>query len=95
MATDANNSLQRSDIQRQSLSQIYRFLFLRPLVLEFVVTEESYIQIERNHPFVNKYNPVIASATRCNHDVNFTPSSSKVLAAVYYMTNYATKAQVN
>jgi len=64
-------------------------------VLEFVVTKEGYIQIERNHQFVNKYNPVISSAIRCNHDVNFTPSSPKALAAVYYMTNYATKAQTN
>jgi hypothetical protein len=44
---------------------------------------------------VNKYNPVIASATGYNHDVNFTASSPKVLAAIYYMTNYATKAQVD
>jgi hypothetical protein len=44
---------------------------------------------------VNKYNPVIASATGYNHDVNFTASSLKVLAAVYYMTNYTTKAQVD
>lgn len=64
-------------------------------MLEFVVTKEGYIQIERNHQFVNKYNPVISSAIRCNHDVNFTPSSPKALAAVYYMTNYATKAQTN
>src|SRR6267154_1211310 len=95
MATDADNTLYRSDIQRQSLSQICRFLFPRPLVPESVVTEEGYIRMERNHPFVNKYNPVIASTIRCNHDVNFTPSSPKVLAAVYYMTNYATKAQVD
>jgi hypothetical protein len=60
-----------------------------------MVTEEGYIRMERNHQFVNKYNPVIASAIRCNHDLNFTPSSPKVLAAVYYMTNYATKAQVD
>jgi hypothetical protein len=60
-----------------------------------MVTEEGYIRMEKNHQFVNKYNPVIASAIRCNHDVNFTPSSPKVLAAVYYMTNYATKAQVD
>jgi formylmethanofuran dehydrogenase subunit B len=60
-----------------------------------MVTEEGYIRMERNHQFVNKYNPVIASATGYNHDVNFTASSPKVLAAIYYMTNYATKAQVD
>jgi hypothetical protein len=94
MATDADNTPQRPDTQKQSPSQICRFLFPRPLVPESMVTEEGYIRMERNHQFVNKYNPVIASAIRCNHDVNFTPSSPKVLAAVYYMTNYATKAQV-
>ena len=51
--------------------------------------------MQRNHQFVNKYNPVISSAIRCNHDVNFTPSSPKVLAAVYYMTNYVTKSQTD
>jgi hypothetical protein len=60
-----------------------------------MVTEEGFIRMERNHQYLNKYNPVIASAIRCNHDVNFTPSSPKVLAAIYYMTNYATKAQVD
>jgi hypothetical protein len=75
--------------------QIYRFLFLRPLVPESIVTDEGYIQMERNHQFLNKYNPVIVSAIRCNYDITFTPLSPKVLAAVYYMTNYVTKAQVD
>jgi hypothetical protein len=44
---------------------------------------------------VNKHNPVVASVMRCNHDVNCTPSSLTVLAAVYHMTNYATKPQVD
>jgi len=44
---------------------------------------------------VNKYNPVISSVIRYNHDVNFTPTSPKVLAAVYYMTNYVTKSQTD
>lgn len=95
MATDADESLQCSDNHRLAFSQICRFLFPRPLVPESMVTEEGYIRMERNHQFVNKYNPVIASATGYNHDVNFTASSPKVLAAIYYMTNYATKAQVD
>ena len=95
MATDAVGSLQSSDNHGLALAQICRFLFPRPLVPESMVTEEGYIRMERNHQFVNKYNPVIASATGYNHDVNFTVSSPKVLAAIYYMTNYATKAQVD
>jgi hypothetical protein len=98
-ATDTDDAQhharQRPGPPRQSLLQICRFLFPRPLVQESIVTEEGYIRMERNHQFLNKYNPVIASAIRCNHDVTFTPSSPKVLAAIYYMTNYATKAQVD
>lgn len=57
-----------------------------------MVIKEGYIRMERNHQYLNKYNLVIASAIWCNHDVSFTPSSPKVLSAIYYMTNYATKA---
>jgi hypothetical protein len=95
MATDIEDTWLIHNTQRPSLFRLCRFLFPRPLVSESVVTEEGYIRMERNHQFVNKYNPVISSAIRCNHDVNFTPSSPKVLAAVYYMTNYATKAQTD
>jgi hypothetical protein len=95
MATDAGDTPRPPPPEKQFPSQICRFLFPKPLIPESIVTDEGYIRMERNHPFVNKYNPVIASAIRCNHDVNFTSSSPKVLAAVYYMTNYATKAQVD
>ena len=95
MATDADDAPQCPDTQRQLPSQFCKFLFPRPLIPESMVTEEGYIRMERNHQFVNKYNPVIASATAYNHDINFTASSPKVLATIYYMTNYATKAQVD
>ena len=95
MATHAEETPQPSEIPRQLILEICRFLFPKPLVPESMVTEEGYIRMERNHQFVNKYNPVIASAIRCNHDVSFTASSPKVLSAIYYMTNYATKAQVD
>ena len=80
---------------QRALLQICRFLFPKPLVLESIITAEGFIRMQRNHQFVNKYNPVISSAIRCNHDVNFMPSSPKVLAAVYYMTNYVTKSQTD
>jgi hypothetical protein len=80
---------------QRALLQICRFLFPKPLILESMVTAEGFIRMKRNHQFVNKYNPVISSTIRCNHDVNFTPSSPKVLAALYYMTNYVTKSQTD
>jgi hypothetical protein len=91
---EPNLSVQQPNSQR-ALLQICRFLFPKPLVSESNVTAEGFIRMQRNHQFVNKYNPVISSAIRCNHDVNFTPSSPKVLASVYYMTNYVTKSQTD
>jgi hypothetical protein len=95
MATDADESPQRPGTYKQLPLQYCRFLFPKPLVPESMVIEDGYIRMVRNHQFVNPYNAVIASAIGYNHNVNFTASSPKVLAAVYYMTNYATKAQVD
>lgn len=44
---------------------------------------------------MNKYNPIISSIIRYNHNVNFTPSLPKVLIAIYYITNYVTKSQTD
>jgi hypothetical protein len=77
-----------SQFRTKELLHVCRFLFPRPLVPRSHVTIEGFIRMQRNHQYVNKYNPVISSAIRCNHDVNFTPSSPKVLAAIYYMTNW-------
>jgi hypothetical protein len=89
------NLLAQQPKSGRALLQICRFLFPKPLVADSIVTAEGFIRMQRNHQFVNKYNPVISSAIRCNHDVNFTPSSPKVLAAIYYMTNYVTKSQTD
>jgi hypothetical protein len=95
----ANNVLPTLPLEQSTsqsaLLQIFRFLFPKPLVSESIVTTEGFIRMQRNHQFVNKYNPVISSTIRCNHDVNFTPSSPKVLSATYYMTSYITKSQTD
>ena len=43
---------------------------------------------------INRWNPLISSVLRSNHDISFIPSTSKTLASVYYMTNYATKDDI-
>jgi hypothetical protein len=43
---------------------------------------------------INRWNPIISSVLRSNHDISFIPSTSKTLASVYYMTNYATKDDI-
>jgi hypothetical protein len=88
-------ALLQTQFGAKSLLNVCRFLFPRPLVPESTITENGLIRMKRNHQFVNKYNTIIASAIRCNHDVNFTPSSPRVLASIFYMTNYATKSQTD
>ena len=83
--------LSQSQFGVKSLLQVCRFLFPRPLVPESTVTDRGVIKMIRNHQFVNKYNPVISSAIKYNYNVNFTSSLPKVLAAVFYITNYAIK----
>jgi hypothetical protein len=63
--------------------------------LESIVIAEGFIRIQRNHQFVNKYNPIISSVIRYNHDINFIPLLPKVLVVVYYMTNYIIKSQTD
>ena len=72
-----------------------RFLFPRPLVASTHVDSHGVIQLERNNQWVTPWNPSLASVLRSNHDINFIPTQSKALAAMYYMTNYATKYDVS
>ncbi len=68
-----------------------RFDFLRPCIDKTRVTGLGSIEISRNHPWINLWNPVLASLIRSNHDINFILSNVKALALVPYITNYTTK----
>ncbi len=68
-----------------------RFDFPRPCIDKTRVTGLGSIKISRNHPWINLWNPALASLIRLNHDINFIPSNVKALALVCYITNYATK----
>jgi hypothetical protein len=72
-----------------------RFLFPRPLVPEAHVDCHGVIHLERNNQWVNPWNPTLTSLLRSNHDIQFIPTGAKALAAVYYITNYATKYEVS
>ena len=72
-----------------------RFLFPRELVADTHVDEHGVIQLQRNNQWVTPWNPSLSSVLRSNHDISFIPTLSKALAAVYYMTNYATKYDVS
>lgn len=72
-----------------------QFLFPRELVAQTHVDCHGVVHLERNHQWVNPWNPVLASVLRSNHNISFIPTAARALAAVYYMTNYATKYDVS
>ena len=53
--------------------------------------EDDTVRLKRNELYVNKWNPIMASSLRCNHDISFIPAQSGFLGLVYYITDYATK----
>lgn len=74
---------------------ICRFGMPRALVPLSMVDELGIIHLARNHPWVNPWNPAIASCVRSNQDISWIPTVSKSLSLIYYITNYATKDDVS
>jgi hypothetical protein len=72
-----------------------RFGMPRELVASPKIDELGVIHLARNHPWINPWNPAIASCLRSNHDISWIPTVSKSLALIYYITNYATKDDVS
>jgi hypothetical protein len=72
-----------------------RFGMPRELVPSSKIDDVGVIHLARNHPWINPWNPAIASCLRSNHDISWIPTVSKSLALIYYITNYATKDDVS
>ena len=66
------------------------FNFPKKLHLETGFDENGILHMARNDHMINIWNPLLSSILRSNHDIAFIPSTSKTLATVYYMINYAT-----
>lgn len=68
-----------------------RYSFPRELVRVSHV-QEAVVRLKRDDPWVNNYNPALAIALMANQDIQAIGStSSRTLAAMYYMCCYATK----
>ena len=67
----------------------------RELVPTSHVDQFGVVHVKRSNGWVTSYNPAIASCIRSNHDLTWIPTSSKALAYIYYLTNYATKADIS
>ncbi|KAJ5343447.1 uncharacterized protein N7506_003271 [Penicillium brevicompactum] len=72
-----------------------RFGMPREILPSSKIDDLGVIHLARNHPWINPWNPSIASCLRSNHDISWIPTVSKSLALVYYITNYATKDDVS
>jgi hypothetical protein len=72
-----------------------RFGMPRALIHSSMVDEHGIIHLARNHPWVNPWNPAIATCIRSNHDISWIPTVSKSLSLIYYITNYATKDDIS
>ncbi|KAH7120149.1 hypothetical protein B0J13DRAFT_166144 [Dactylonectria estremocensis] len=72
-----------------------RFGMPRDLRPHSEVDELGVVHLARNHGWVNPWNPAIASCIRSNHDISWIPTTTKCLALIYYLTNYATKDDVS
>lgn len=63
------------------------------LVEKTALTADGVLEIRRTHPMVNRWNQAMAVGLRHNHDISFIATQRKTMALVYYVTNYATKAE--
>jgi len=72
-----------------------RFGMPRELIPESYVDDFGVVHLQRSNGWITSYNAAIASCIRSNHDLSWIPTSSKALALVYYLTNYATKADLS
>ncbi len=73
----------------------YRFDFSRPTNDETRITPQGNIEVFRNKVWVNLWCLAIAFLIWSNHDINFIFLNVKILAFVWYITNYTTKGDCN
>jgi Helitron helicase-like domain at N-terminus/PIF1-like helicase len=72
-----------------------RFSMPRELVQTSYVDDRGVVHVKRSDPWITSYNSAIATSIRSNHDISWVPTSTKALALVHYLTNYATKADIS
>ncbi len=72
-----------------------RFDFPCPTNDQTKITRQGNIEVFKNNVWINSWCLAIASLIWSNHDINFIPSNIKILALVWYITNYITKGDCN
>jgi hypothetical protein len=108
LSNDSNSVAQKTQIhskyhhstyfkyrQRGSGKDACQFGMPRDLIPMSKVDDFGLIHLARNHPWINPWNPTIASCVRSNHNISWIPTVSKSLSLIYYITNYTTKDDVS
>ena len=72
-----------------------RFRMPRDLQPVSCADDFGVIHLKRDDGWITSYNPAIATCIRSNHDITWIPTNVKALSYIYYLTNYATKADVS
>ena len=72
-----------------------RFRMPRDLQPVSCADELGVIHLKRDDGWITSYNPAISTCIRSNHDITWIPTSVKALSYIYYLTNYATKADIS
>src|SRR5438045_4560636 len=81
--------------QRGKRKGACRFGMPQELLSTSKVDALGLIHLARNHPWINPWNPAIASCICSNHDISWIPTVAKSLSLVYYLTNYAAKDDIS
>ena len=69
-----------------------RYGFPKELV-DTTNADKGYVQMQRDHQWVNSYNPFVLAATRSNGDCQFLTSGKAGVASIYYIAYYMAKNQ--
>jgi hypothetical protein len=67
----------------------------RSIVPQTYIDDFGVVHIKRSNSWAISYNPALATCIRSNHDISWISTQEKALAFIYYITNYATKADVS
>lgn len=65
----------------------------------FPISEQDKVEADgswapkRTYSYLNSWNPWVAIAMRCNHDIKFLTNGRETRAVIWYITTYATKKQ--
>ena len=90
----ANTHSCRETCYKKRRKRECRFGFPRELAPESVINNDV-VTLKRTDEMINNYNPYTMTCVRSNNDIKFVPSGKDGKNATFYITDYATKAELS